>query len=229
MPINYTVYKNFFPSSDGKNKIAYYTCMPNHATPRSVVQIISDTNESFGAYSGLTEHLTSQGYVICVHDHIGRGESHIENSDEKRRTYIDVKKILVDDTLRMTAITRQNIENLPIVYMGFGEGAKIARKIMEESNSADGYVLADNFVKEKKTEEREYVKKDISLLILSKTETSKKANANWAQELYNKYISAKFTDVRMILYKTEEKENISKEMKEKIFSDLVNWLRERNF
>ena len=66
-------------------------------------------------------------------------------------------------------------------------------------------------------------------MILSKTETSKKANANWAQELYNKYISAKFTDVRMILYKTEEKENISKEMKEKIFSDLVNWLRERNF
>lgn len=144
MPNNYTLYKNSFTSTDGSSKISGFMCIPNHKTPRCVVQIVSQLGKSFADYETLTEYLTSNGYVVCVHDHLSTGES-LTDGDVKGYFGEEYgKKILVDDTRRMTALIRENIEGLPVVMAGEGTGAAIAETLIsEEGHTADGYLLID--------------------------------------------------------------------------------------
>ncbi len=145
MPNNYTLYRSSFPSFDGSSKISGYMCMPNRRTPRSVVQIVSGAGKSFADYEALTEHLTGNGYVVCGHDHLSTGESRNEGDTEGYFGKLYGKKILIEDTKRMTALIRQNIEGLSVVMAGDGFGAVIAETLIAEGGSvADGYVLIDS-------------------------------------------------------------------------------------
>ena len=149
MPTNYTLYKNLIPSSDGYNKIESFMCMPNHTTPRCVVQIINGARECFACHAELCEYLTERGYIVCGHDKSGVGQA---TSEAETHPYAaNGEKILTWDTQRMTAIIRQNLEGLPVVYVGFGEGSLIARKILNEAGAADGYILINTIGKNKKT------------------------------------------------------------------------------
>lgn len=145
MPINYTLYRNNFLSTDGNTRISYYICMPNHRKPRSVVQIVHGMCDCFARYGELAEYLTAHGYVVCGHDHVGHGESLGEDGARGYFAHRDGDRLLVEDTKKLTAIIRENIEGLSVTMMGFGMGSFVARRVMAENGeqikTPDAYVL----------------------------------------------------------------------------------------
>lgn len=119
--------------------------MPNRRKPRSVVQIVHGMCDYFARYGELAEYLTAHGYVVCGHDHIGHGESLGENGIRGYFAHRNGDNLLVEDTKKLTAIIRENIEGLSVTMMGFGMGSFVVRRIMsenaEQSQTPDAYVL----------------------------------------------------------------------------------------
>lgn len=134
-----------FKSSNKINDIAYYVYTPEREiTPKAILQIAHGMCEYIERYEDFAEFLTSNGIVVCGHDHLGHGKTASTLDDLGYFGERDGDKHLVQDLHIMYEIMRQKYRRLPYILLGHSMGSFITRLYMTSSNygnEIDGVIL----------------------------------------------------------------------------------------
>ena len=94
---------------------------------KGIVQICHGMAEHLERYEEFIDFLTSSGYVVFIHDHLGHGKS-VKNDDElgffgEKDGY----KTLVSDVKLVTDLAKDKYPELPVFLFGHSMGSFIAR------------------------------------------------------------------------------------------------------
>lgn len=138
-----TLYRDYVPSTDGQNRLAYYAYAPTGVVPRAVIQICHGMREYTRRYEYVARKLCALGYAVCGHDHLGHGET---AKDEADLGFIADKKgaqILVDDLYAVTKKIRADFEGLPVILLGHSMGSFVGRALVSQyPDAVDGFVIS---------------------------------------------------------------------------------------
>lgn len=122
----YTVEKDFFLSSNGKNMVSYQVYIPG-GTPLGIVQISHGMAEHFGRYKVFAEFLTENGFLVCGNDHLGHGETAAAFEDfgyfGEKNGWVN----MVDDLNILTMRMKDQHGNLPYFLAGHSMGSLLTR------------------------------------------------------------------------------------------------------
>ena len=118
-----------FPSADGKTQLAAYQTEPEN--PRAMMQISHGMCEYFMRYEGFAEYLTSQGFLVFGHDHIGHGSSAPTADDLGFTVAGGGADVLVEDVHNLSLQMKAEHPDLPLILFGHSMGSFIARAVLE--------------------------------------------------------------------------------------------------
>lgn len=133
-------------SSDHESELQAKLMLPDHSTPRVIIQIIHGITEHSGRYEELCRILTSCfKFGVLIHDQIGHGKSVPENETKltikENGWHYLVKDI---DLVRTTCKeAKSEIQNVPFVLLGFSLGSFVVRDYLtKKSNDIYGAIIA---------------------------------------------------------------------------------------
>lgn len=130
-----------FQSHDQITKCKGYLWEPKK-NPVGIVQLVHGMQEYILRYDELAQFLTEQGYIVVGHDHLGHGDSILE---EKYLGYFAKEhgdRILIQDVHTVYKITRRNHKALPYFLLGHSMGSFIVRNYMTcYPNSVNGILI----------------------------------------------------------------------------------------
>ncbi len=115
-----------FLSHDGIHKIAYTVYTPD-VPPHAILQIAHGMAEHFGRYDEFAAFLAQKGIVVCGNDHLGHGNSVVDESElgffgEKN----GIDHVLGDMHALQTKL-REKYPRLPYILFGHSMGSFFAR------------------------------------------------------------------------------------------------------
>ncbi len=124
--MNYTKEQGTFPSSNGKDNIAYYIYRPA-SEPKAVLQIVHGMCEYAGRYEDLISFLCSDGIMVICHDHLGHGAS--AASPEELGFFADERgwQYLIKDTVHVSKMIRSKDRKIPFYILGHSMGSLVVR------------------------------------------------------------------------------------------------------
>lgn len=120
-------------STDKSTRLHGYIWWPEEGvTPRAAVQLVHGMAEYIGRYDEFARYLTSKGFVVFGHDHIGHGESVASKDDWGVLPANDGKDIMVNDVhvVRTEAMARiaGAYDSLPPLFLfGHSMGSFVVR------------------------------------------------------------------------------------------------------
>ena len=118
-----------FNSCDGHSVIHCRKWLPDGA-PVAVVQIVHGMVEYIERYDEFARFLTSKGYVVVGHDHIGHGHSVSSNEELGVMTGQHPSDDMVEDIYTHYALTRKAYPALPYFILGHSMGSYMLRKFL---------------------------------------------------------------------------------------------------
>lgn len=131
-----------FLSSDGKTIIRGYIWRPEKEV-KAVVQLAHGMGEHIGRYEEVAEVLTSQGYAVIGHSHLGHGRSVLAESE---RGYFAGKKgwaLVLKDMYAVTELGKETWPGRPLFLLGYSMGSLFARRyITVYPGAVQGLILA---------------------------------------------------------------------------------------
>lgn len=107
----------------------------------AILQIEHGMAEYIKRYEGLAQLFNELGILVCGNDHLGHGESVIDNN---HYGYIAAKrgdKILVDDAISLTEIMKNKYPNVPYYILGHSFGSFIARNYIAKYDKINGIII----------------------------------------------------------------------------------------
>lgn len=113
-------------SSGGLARTAVYLWRPVGEV-LGCVQIIHGMREHMGRYSDFAAFLTSQGYAVCGHDHMGHGRSGSTDSAFGYFGETDGPKNLIRDCRRVTRLIQREFPGTPLFVLGHSMGSFLGR------------------------------------------------------------------------------------------------------
>ena len=120
-------YREFlFPSADGRTSIHAVEWLPE-GTPRAVLQIAHGVSEYILRYAPFAEYLTTHGFVVVGHDHLGHGASVLPGAP---RLYFGPKGSwdwVVQDMETLRQMSRERFPDIPYFLLGHSMGSFLAR------------------------------------------------------------------------------------------------------
>lgn len=124
--MNYIKTTGSFPSTNGKDTIAYYVYTPKTEV-RGVVQISHGMCEYIGRYEEFVDFLTGKGVAVCGNDHLGHGNS--VSSTEELGFFAEEEgwQYLSKDLFRMTRRMKRQFSGVPYILLGHSMGSFVAR------------------------------------------------------------------------------------------------------
>lgn len=117
----------FFPSSDGKTLIHTNQWTPVSRETIGVVQIAHGVAEYGKRYEPFANYLCSHGFVVVANDHLGHGQSLIENSPMVYLGETDGWQHVVDDMEELRRRTAETYPDKPYFLFGHSMGSFLAR------------------------------------------------------------------------------------------------------
>ncbi len=132
---------DFFESTNGCDRIAYYIFEPA-SEPCAIVQLSHGMCEYIEKYEDFISFLCSNGILVCGHDHLGHGNSAI--TDDFLGYFAPSKgwQYLSKDTMKMTAMIREQYPELPIFIIGHSLGSLTARVALSKCGTLyDGAIF----------------------------------------------------------------------------------------
>jgi len=121
---NYT-----FESSDGHSIIHCVKWLPDRE-PVGVVQLVHGMVEYIERYDEFARFLTSKGFVVVGHDHIGHGHSVEKEEDLGIMTGAHPSDDMVEDILTHFSITKKSYPGIPYFILGHSMGSYMLRKFL---------------------------------------------------------------------------------------------------
>ena len=144
---NYT-----FRSADGSSTIHAVRWLPEGAAAdgsgakvRAVLQITHGMVEYIERYEPFAEYLTTQGFAVFGHDHIGHGESVKSPEELGIMRAADPSDIMVEDMFANFQIIKEQYPDLPYFILGHSMGSYMLRKYLsvkaEDLDGVNGAII----------------------------------------------------------------------------------------
>ena len=121
-----------FPSSDGITKIHVISWIPDEGAPKAVLQIVHGMIEYIDRYDEFANYMTTKGFIVIGHDHLGHGKS--VRSDEDLGFIADNNPSdkLIHDINRLRNATVKKYPDLPYFNLGHSMGSYLLRKYISQ-------------------------------------------------------------------------------------------------
>ena len=131
-----------FLSSNKKTNIHAIICYPKDKQYTRVFQIIHGMCEYIERYLPFIEYLTTKGFVVVGHDHLGHGQSIKSKDDLGYFGEPDPASLLIQDIHTMREIAQKKYPNLPYFICGHSMGSYLLRQyICDYSNGLAGIII----------------------------------------------------------------------------------------
>ena len=123
-----------FNSKDGHSLIHCRKWLPEGA-PVAVVQLVHGMVEYIERYDEFARFLTSKGFVVVGHDHIGHGQSVTSLEELGVMTGKHPADFMVEDIYTHYALTKKSYPNLPYFILGHSMGSYMLRKFLADKTA----------------------------------------------------------------------------------------------
>ena len=131
-----------FLSSNKKTKIHAIECTPENGKFYRIIQIIHGMLEYIERYLPFIEYLTSQGFIVVGHDHLGHGQSINTPEDLGYFGEPNPAELLIQDIHTLREMTQKKYPKLPYFICGHSMGSYLLRQyICNYSNGLSGVIL----------------------------------------------------------------------------------------
>lgn len=113
--------------------------VPEH--PIGIVQMVHGMGEHKGRFRHFMEKLAEHGYITCMHDTRGHGNS-LKSIEDMGYFYAGKERGCVEDIYYVTIQMKKAYPGLPLVLYGHSLGALMVRSYLQRHESAvDGVIL----------------------------------------------------------------------------------------
>lgn len=123
-----------FNSKDGHSVIHCRKWLPD-CEPVAVVQLVHGMVEYIERYDDFATFLTTKGYVVVGHDHIGHGHSVANEAELGVMTGAHPSEDMVEDIYTHYAMTRKEYPALPYFILGHSMGSYMLRKFLSDKTA----------------------------------------------------------------------------------------------
>lgn len=131
-----------FLSKDGKTPVHGVRWIPDSGEYKAVLQITHGMIEYIERYTLLAEYMTSQGYLVVGHDHLGHGQSVLSEEDWGYFTQDHPSDTVVEDMHTLRTMTQQDNPNKPYFMAGHSMGSYMLRKYLSlHGKGIDGAII----------------------------------------------------------------------------------------
>lgn len=130
-----------FLSADGETRIHTVSWMPDGEV-RAVLQICHGMTEYIERYEPFAEYLTTRGFYVVGHDHLGHGKS--VQSEEKLGFFHDKdgNRCLIEDIHRVRSAVQGTNPDFPYFILGHSMGSFLVRQYLtEHGEGLDGAII----------------------------------------------------------------------------------------
>ena len=125
-----------FLSSDQRTSIHYIMCSPQDGKFNRILQMIHGMLEYIERYLPFFEYLTSKGFLVVGHDHLGHGQSINSKEDLGYFGEPNPNALIIRDIHTLRSIIQSKYPNLPYFMAGHSMGSYLLREYI--SLSGDG-------------------------------------------------------------------------------------------
>ncbi len=123
-----------FPSADGRTKVHAVKWAPDDGNFSAILQITHGMIEFIERYEGFADYLTKKGFLVVGHDHIGHGESVINEGEWGYFGMPHPSDLLVADMHTLRTMTQKEYPDVPYFMMGHSMGSYMLRKYLSLHN-----------------------------------------------------------------------------------------------
>ena len=131
-----------YSSSNKKTKIHAIICLPKNNQFTRIFQILHGMCEYIERYLPFIEYLTTKGFVVVGHDHLGHGQSINSLDDLGYFGEPNPTEFLIKDIHTLRKITQEKYPNLPYFMCGHSMGSYLLRQyICDYSKGLAGIII----------------------------------------------------------------------------------------
>lgn len=121
-----------FPSTDGSTVIHAVRWMPENGSIRAILQIAHGMIEHIERYGEFANYLTTMGFLVIGHDHIGHGRSVETAADWGFLPPKNGDVIMVEDLHRHRLLVQEKYPDLPFFMLGHSMGSYVLRRYLAD-------------------------------------------------------------------------------------------------
>lgn len=125
-----------FLSSDNKTNIHSIVCYPQNGQFNRILQLIHGMIEYIERYLQFFEYLTTKGFIVVGHDHLGHGKSINTKEDLGYFGEPNPNELIIRDIHTLRLITQKKYPNFPYFIAGHSMGSYLLREYI--SIASDG-------------------------------------------------------------------------------------------
>ena len=148
------VTSNFtFLSNDGKTAVHAVKWVPDSGEYKAILQISHGMVEFIERYIPFAEFLTTKGYMVVGHDHIGHGQS-VSTQEDWGYFYEDTPSdIVVADMHKLRTLIQEENPEVPYFMLGHSMGSFMLRKYLaiHNDNLRGAIIMGTGFIPENMT------------------------------------------------------------------------------
>ena len=127
--------ENFtFLSADKKTNIHAVKWTPDSGEYRAILQITHGMIEFIERYASFAEFLTTQGYMVVGHDHLGHGQSVATQDDWGYVGSPNPSDLLVEDMHKLRTMIQKENPKVPYFMLAHSMGSYMLRKYLTIHN-----------------------------------------------------------------------------------------------
>ena len=148
------VTKNFtFLSNDGKTAVHAVKWTPDTGEYNAILQITHGMVEFIERYIPFAEFLTTKGYMVVGHDHIGHGQSVASQDDWGYFCEGSPSDVLVEDMHKLRTMIQEENPDVPYFMLGHSMGSFMLRKYLAVHNEKlrGAIIMGTGFIPENMT------------------------------------------------------------------------------
>lgn len=142
-----------FLSNDGKTAVHAVKWIPESGEYKAILQITHGMQEFIERYEAFAEFLTTKGYMVVGHDHIGHGHSVESQEDWGYFCEENPSDVLVADIHKLRTLIQEENPDKPYFIMGHSMGSFMLRKYLTCHNEKlrGAIIMGTGFIPEKMT------------------------------------------------------------------------------
>ena len=148
------VTSNFtFLSNDGKTAVHAVKWTPDSGEYTAILQITHGMVEFIERYIPFAEFLTTKGYMVVGHDHIGHGQSVVTQEDWGYFCEGNPSDIVVEDMHKLRTLIQEENPGVPYFMLGHSMGSFMLRKYLASHNEnlRGAIIMGTGFIPENMT------------------------------------------------------------------------------
>lgn len=139
-----------FLSNDGKTAVHAVKWTPENGEYKAILQISHGMVEFIERYAPFAEFLTTKGYMVIGHDHIGHGQSVASKEDWGFFCEGNPSDVLVEDMHKLRMMIQEENSEVPYFMLGHSMGSFMLRKYLafHNENLRGAIIMGTGFIPE---------------------------------------------------------------------------------